>query len=193
MCGVCVGWVGVGGRLPPMAPCGGGVEPSAPRTARDGRLRDRGQRPGQESSISKSASAAPALFHILNACCTFSTVRRCCTPLPPAASTPPITRFDPLPRAYSAQIGAPASSAASHQISSPFTCTSCPHACDAASCMPRATSWLCLPPSDVRDSEELQYLVCQFGVRAACILRILSSCVVVPVRARPRPCRASVL
>ena len=125
-----------GGRLPPMAPCGRGVEPSAPRTARDGRLRDRGQRPGQESSISKSASAAPALFHILNACCTFSTVRRCCTPLPPAASTPPITRFDPLPRAYSAQTGAPASSAASHQISSPFTCTSCPHACDAASCMP---------------------------------------------------------
>ena len=39
-------------------------------------------------------------------------------------------------------------SAALHQISSPFTCTSCPHACDAASCMPRATSWLCLPPSD---------------------------------------------
>ena len=138
----------MGGRLPPMAPCGCGVEPSAPRTARDGRLRDRCQRPGQESSISKSASAAPALFHILNACCTFSTVRRCCTPLPPAASTPPITRCDPRPRAYSAQIGAPASSAASHQISSPFTCTSCPHACDAASCMPRATSWLCLPPSD---------------------------------------------
>ena len=46
MCGVCVGWVGVGGRLPPMAPCGGGIEPSAPRTARDGRLRDRCQRPG---------------------------------------------------------------------------------------------------------------------------------------------------
>ena len=40
MCGVCVGWVGVGGRLPPLAPCGGGVEPSAPRTARDGRLRE---------------------------------------------------------------------------------------------------------------------------------------------------------
>ena len=127
-----------------MAPCGRGVEPSAPRTARDGRLRDRGQRPGPKilgQQIRQRGACAVA-------CCTLSSVRRCRTPLPLAASTPPTTRSGPLPRAYSAQIGAPASSAASHQISSPFTCTSCPHACDAASCMPRATSWLCLPPSD---------------------------------------------
>ena len=38
----------MGGRLPPLAPCGGGVEPSAPRTARDGRLRDHRQRPGSK-------------------------------------------------------------------------------------------------------------------------------------------------
>ena len=37
----------MGGRLPPMAPCGGGVEPSAPRTARDGRLRDGRLRDGR--------------------------------------------------------------------------------------------------------------------------------------------------
>ena len=75
----------------------------------------------------------PTLLHAAASCCVDSTYHQVRSS--PACLLSPDRRTRILRRA-------------AHQISSPFTCTSCPHACDAASCMPRATSWLCLPPSD---------------------------------------------
>ena len=82
MCGVCVGWVGVGGRLPPMAPCGARCRALRP-THSAGRPTE-GPRPtprfiGGGGSVSNSASA------VRLCCCVLHTFDGL-TPLLAAAS-----------------------------------------------------------------------------------------------------------